>query len=66
MAKVIEHLPQRPSAAARQGRRIPVTSQPQPVLTLSVLAREDLREIVRRLALGERPGTAIEPVSSKR
>lgn len=66
MAKVIEHLPQGRMGAVGQGRRIPVTSRPQPVLTLSVLAREELREIVRRLALGDRPGTALEPVSTKR
>ncbi len=66
MAKVIEHLPLRRGAQTGKIVRIPVTSQPHPVITLNVLAREDLREIVRRLALGDRPGTAFEPVSAKR
>ncbi len=66
MAKVIEHLPQGRTALKGQVRRNSVTSRPQPVLTLNVLAREELREIVRRLALGDRPGTGIEPVSLKR
>ncbi len=66
MAKVIEHLPQRPVAVGGGDRRTRGSSQPQPVMTLKVLARDDLREIVRRLALGDRPGTAFEPVPAQR
>ena len=33
---------------------------------MQVLGRDDLREIVRRLALGDRPGVAFEPISTGR
>ncbi len=73
MADVIEHLPQRRIEAGRQagrqaGRRVrggsavPAPAPAQQVETLTALAREELREIVRRLALGDQPGIEIEPV----
>lgn len=34
--------------------------------TIKVLAREELREIVRRLALGDRPGIALDSLTNER
>lgn len=56
--------PQRPSSKKR--RQSMTLDRRESGTTMQVLAREDLREIVRKLALGERPGITIEPLSTDR
>ena len=56
--------PQRPSSKKRRHTMAPDRREPGP--TMQILAREDLREIVRKLALGERPGITFEPVGTDR
>jgi hypothetical protein len=55
---------QRPASNKR--RRPGALDRREPETTIQVLAREELREIVRRLALGDRPGIAFEPLPSNR
>ena len=38
----------------------------EPGTTMQVLARDELREIIRRLALGDRPGIALDPIPVRR
>ena len=56
--------PQRPMYRKRP--RITESVGCEPGTTMQVLARDELREIVRRLALGDRPGIALEPIPARR
>ncbi len=56
--------PRRLSSKKRRPSMVPVRREPG--TTMQVLAREDLREIVRKLALGERPGITFDPLSTDR
>jgi len=50
----------------KKSRKLQVSDRRGAGTTMHVLAREELHEIVSRLALGDRPGVAFEPISTDR